>query len=267
MMPTRRLCLIIVALAWALPAAAKPGRAVAEAGIATAHPLATQAGEEVMAAGGNAFDAAVAISAALAVVEPFASGLGGGAFWLLHEAKGGKQTFVDAREVAPGAATRDMYLDEHGEAAPRRHAQRPPRCRDPGPARRAGAPGEALWSPAAEEVARARDPLSPRRAWRSPGAWNSASGSAPPPRVTRPRWRHFTCPVARPSWRATACATRIWRTRCGRLQRMAGTASTADVSRSCWWMACAPPAESGRWRTWPGTKSSSASRSAAASRT
>lgn len=118
MMPTRRLCLIIVALAWALPAAAKPGRAVAEAGIATAHPLATQAGEEVMAAGGNAFDAAVAISAALAVVEPFASGLGGGAFWLLHEAKGGKQTFVDAREVAPGAATRDMYLDEMGKPRP-----------------------------------------------------------------------------------------------------------------------------------------------------
>jgi gamma-glutamyltranspeptidase/glutathione hydrolase len=71
-----------------------------------------------MAAGGNAFDAAVAISAALAVVEPFASGLGGGAFWLLHEAKGGKQTFVDAREVAPGAATRDMYLDEMGKPRP-----------------------------------------------------------------------------------------------------------------------------------------------------
>ncbi|MBL8200910.1 MAG: gamma-glutamyltransferase [Chromatiales bacterium] len=115
---TRRLCLIIVALAWALPAGAKPSRPVAEAGIATAHPLATQAGEEIMAAGGNAFDAAVAISAALAVVEPFASGLGGGAFWLLHEAKGGRQTFVDAREVAPGAATRDMYLDELGKPRP-----------------------------------------------------------------------------------------------------------------------------------------------------
>ncbi len=115
---SRRLCLIVVALAWALPAAAKPAGHIAAAGIATAHPLATQAGEEVMAAGGNAFDAAVAISAALAVVEPFASGLGGGAFWLLHEAKGGRQTFVDAREVAPGAATRDMYLDEMGKPRP-----------------------------------------------------------------------------------------------------------------------------------------------------
>ena len=88
--------------------------AAGQVGIATAHPLATKAGEEVLAAGGNAFDAAVAISAALAVVEPFASGLGGGAFWLLHDAKTGKQIFVDAREVAPGAATHDMYLDAQG---------------------------------------------------------------------------------------------------------------------------------------------------------
>ncbi|MDH5254694.1 MAG: gamma-glutamyltransferase, partial [Gammaproteobacteria bacterium] len=115
---SRRLCLLIVAVAWAFPAPAKTGRPVTAAGIATAHPLATEAGEEVMAAGGNAFDAAVAISAALAVVEPFASGLGGGAFWLLHEAKGGRQTFVDAREVAPAAATRDMYLDGKGRPRP-----------------------------------------------------------------------------------------------------------------------------------------------------
>ncbi|MEQ1803165.1 MAG: gamma-glutamyltransferase [Gammaproteobacteria bacterium] len=115
---TRRFCLLLVVLAWALPTAAKPARQAAEAGIATAHPLATQAGEDILAAGGNAFDAAVAISAALAVVEPFASGLGGGAFWLLHERKSGRQTFVDAREVAPGAATHDMYLDAQGRPRP-----------------------------------------------------------------------------------------------------------------------------------------------------
>lgn len=101
---------------WALPAAAQS--APAKSAIATAHPLATRAGEEILAAGGNAFDAAVAISAALAVVEPYASGLGGGGFWLLHEADSGRQVIVDGREVAPDAATRDMYLDAQGNPRP-----------------------------------------------------------------------------------------------------------------------------------------------------
>ena len=101
----------MLSAALAVSAAERPG----EAGIATAHPLATEAGHEILAAGGNAFDAAVAISAALGVVEPFASGLGGGAFWLLHLAEEGTDVFVDAREMAPGAATADMFLDEQGE--------------------------------------------------------------------------------------------------------------------------------------------------------
>jgi len=85
------------------------------AGIATAHPLATQAGEEILAQGGNAFDAAVAISAALAVVEPYSSGIGGGGFWLLHRSSDGLQIMLDGREKAPLKAHRDMYLDENGE--------------------------------------------------------------------------------------------------------------------------------------------------------
>jgi gamma-glutamyltranspeptidase / glutathione hydrolase len=86
-----------------------------KAGIASAHPLATQAGLEILKQGGNAFDAAVAVSAALAVVEPSSSGLGGGGFWLLHRASDGFETMVDAREVAPQAASRDMFLDEKGD--------------------------------------------------------------------------------------------------------------------------------------------------------
>ncbi|MCA8836887.1 MAG: gamma-glutamyltransferase [Proteobacteria bacterium] len=82
--------------------------------VATAHPLATEAGASVLRRGGNAFDAAVAITAALAVVEPYSSGLGGGGFYLLYERKSGRYVFLDARERAPLAAHRDMYLDDNG---------------------------------------------------------------------------------------------------------------------------------------------------------
>jgi gamma-glutamyltranspeptidase/glutathione hydrolase len=89
--------------------------AVAHKGaIASAYPLASEAGQEILAKGGNAFDAAVAVSAALAVVEPSSSGLGGGGFYLLHRQDDGFETMLDAREKAPGAATRDMYLDSAG---------------------------------------------------------------------------------------------------------------------------------------------------------
>jgi gamma-glutamyltranspeptidase/glutathione hydrolase len=88
------------------------------AAIASAHPLATQAGMDVLAAGGNAFDAAVAVSAVLAVVEPYSSGLGGGGFWLLHRGDDGFETLVDGRERAPLAASRDMFLDANGVVAP-----------------------------------------------------------------------------------------------------------------------------------------------------
>ena len=86
--------------------------------IASAHPLATEAGLAVLEAGGNAFDAAVAVSAALAVVEPYGSGLGGGGFWLLHRAADGHQVMIDGRERAPLAARADMYLDADGEPIP-----------------------------------------------------------------------------------------------------------------------------------------------------
>jgi gamma-glutamyltranspeptidase/glutathione hydrolase len=94
--------------------AGQPEAPAAQA-VASAHPLATKAGMEILDAGGNAFDAAVAVSAALAVVEPYSSGIGGGGFWLLHRASDGKQVMIDGRERAPLAAHRDMYLDEQGE--------------------------------------------------------------------------------------------------------------------------------------------------------
>ncbi len=92
-----------------------PSHLYADAGIATAHPMATEAGKKILEQGGNAFDAAVAISAALAVVEPYSSGIGGGGFWLLHRSSDGYETMLDGREKAPLKAHRDMYLDEQGE--------------------------------------------------------------------------------------------------------------------------------------------------------
>ncbi len=95
----------------AFAAAPKPPQAA----IASAQPLATAAGMQVLKEGGNAFDAAIAVSAALSVVEPYSSGLGGGGYYLLHVASDGHDVMVDGRETAPAAASHDMYLDKSGE--------------------------------------------------------------------------------------------------------------------------------------------------------
>jgi len=115
----RLICLYAVLLfaPAALPAnAAAPSR---QAAIASAHPLATRAGFEILSKGGNVFDAAVAVSAALAVVEPSGSGLGGGGYWLLHRADDGFETMIDGREKAPFAARKAMFLDGKGKVIPK----------------------------------------------------------------------------------------------------------------------------------------------------
>ena len=82
--------------------------------VASAHPLATEAGIKVLREGGNAFDAAIAVAASLGVVEPYSAGIGGGGFWLLYDAAADRYRFVDARETAPQAFHRDYYLNDDG---------------------------------------------------------------------------------------------------------------------------------------------------------
>ena len=101
----------------AAPAASKapmaqkgPGKAA----IASANFHATEAGLEVIAKGGNAFDAAIAVASALSVVEPESSGIGGGFMAVLHRASDGKDIFIDAREAAPASVNAKDYLNADG---------------------------------------------------------------------------------------------------------------------------------------------------------
>jgi gamma-glutamyltranspeptidase/glutathione hydrolase len=113
--------LLVVALAPATAAQrdiANPATHPPGAAIASGHALATDAGLAIIRAGGNAFDAAVTVSSVLSVVEPISSGLGGGGFFLLHDGKTGKDVFLDAREIAPEAATPAAYLDKDGNLDP-----------------------------------------------------------------------------------------------------------------------------------------------------
>ena len=111
MLKIREIVLTIIVLFWSTQGYTESHKVA----IASAHPLATAAGFEVLAKGGNVYDAAIAVSAALAVVEPWASGLGGGAYWLLHREKDNVDTLIDGREKAPLAAHKDMFLNKGGK--------------------------------------------------------------------------------------------------------------------------------------------------------
>ena len=84
--------------------------------VAAANPLATQAGVDILKAGGSAIDAAIAVQAVLGLVEPQSSGLGGGAFMLVYDPKTAKVWNYDGRETAPATVSKEMFLDpETGE--------------------------------------------------------------------------------------------------------------------------------------------------------
>jgi gamma-glutamyltranspeptidase / glutathione hydrolase len=92
-----------------------PSKGPGHAAIASANYLATNAGFEVLGKGGNAFDAAVAVSSTLAVVEQQSSGIGGGFMALLHRASDNRDIFIDARETAPKAVDMKVYVGKDGQ--------------------------------------------------------------------------------------------------------------------------------------------------------
>ena len=83
--------------------------------VVTQHYLATEIGENILAQGGNAYDAAIAVGFALAVVLPRAGNIGGGGFMVIYDEDTNDTYAIDYREKAPAASFRDMYLDENGE--------------------------------------------------------------------------------------------------------------------------------------------------------
>lgn len=116
---TIRLTVCLAALLWvpASPAATRPAPAFPRAAVALPDPTAAAVALDILRAGGNAVDAAVAASFALAVTYPQAGNLGGGGFMLIRLSTG-RTLVVDYRETAPAAARRDMYLDSSGRPVP-----------------------------------------------------------------------------------------------------------------------------------------------------
>ena len=95
---------------------AKPGWATKKFAVAAANPLATDAGYQILKAGGSAVDAAVAVQMVLGLVEPQSSGIGGGAFLLHHDGKtNGKMEAFDGRETAPAAASESLFIGKDGK--------------------------------------------------------------------------------------------------------------------------------------------------------
>ncbi|MEP0918942.1 gamma-glutamyltransferase [Leptolyngbya sp. DQ-M1] len=86
--------------------------------VASAHPLASQVGLDILKRGGNAIDAAVATTLAISVVEPFSAGIGGGGFLLFYQARNNEMKALDFRERAPIKATQNLYLDAQGKVRP-----------------------------------------------------------------------------------------------------------------------------------------------------
>ena len=186
--------------------------------VASSEPLASQAGVEILQAGGNAVDAAVAVGFALAVTFPQAGNLGGGGFMLIRMANG-DAIVVDYREQAPAAATRAMYQDAQGNVIPGASTTG---------ARAAGVPGTVMGLGAGGREVRPPGTGARHGSGHSPGAERFSRQLFACPRISlraRPAWKSLTA-------RATSsCMTEI-------------STSPAQFFASRTWPAPSPPSPS-----------------------
>ena len=106
---------LVISLILVFGAAAAKAAPAKRLMIVTAHPLATQAGYDILKAGGSAVDASIAAQMVLTLVEPQSSGIGGGAFLVHHQAGATEPAAYDGREAAPAAATPDLFFDADGK--------------------------------------------------------------------------------------------------------------------------------------------------------
>src|SRR3954468_11251687 len=121
MLRLRFAILLVVAWSFVAPQAEAEGAVTARHGMVVAQEArAARVGVEILEQGGNAVDAAVATGFAMAVTYPRAGNIGGGGYMVIRLAGRGRNVAIDYREVAPAATTRDIFLDEHGEADARK---------------------------------------------------------------------------------------------------------------------------------------------------
>ena len=232
------------------------------AAIASAHALATDAGFEAIRDGGNAFDAAVAVSAVLSVVEPISSGIGGGGFFLLHDAKTGRDVFVDARETAPAVGDARGLSRQGRRTRPRPRRERPVVGRHSRLARRAGAHRSEVRHAAADDHAGAGDP---HRARRLPGLSAAGTRLRQPPRSDGALSRHARGVPRRRRRRrrpARSSSSPTSRARWSCWPRRASTASTRRSRREAAGGRRRRRRQVDRRRNWPATACANASRCA-----
>jgi gamma-glutamyltranspeptidase/glutathione hydrolase len=194
-----------------------------QAMIASNSRLASEAGVEILRRGGNAVDAAVAVGYALAVTYPVAGNIGGGGFMVIRLADGRDAT-IDYREVAPLAATRNMYLDAAGQPTDKSRVGH----------LAVGVPGAVMGM----SEALAKFGTKPLAEVIAPAIRLAEGCAATAPTYRSSRARRSSCPAGSRCARARGWYRRTSRARCGASPSAGRASSTRARPPTCWWRRC-----------------------------